>query len=156
MQTGDSLPETYPIDQSSAVIGSTPEQQSTDSAEASDANSESLTDEAGLDHDSQFEGEVDDDSLPELPITAFSPINFSITNRRIGDIFASYNEGELDTRPAFQRGYVWDRIKASRLIESVLLHVPLPLGPVDKPVLAPARSERLRRRHTHVATGVTS
>jgi hypothetical protein len=30
------------------------------------------------------------------------------------------------------------------------------LGPVDKPVLAPARSERLGRRDTHVATSVTS
>jgi hypothetical protein len=30
------------------------------------------------------------------------------------------------------------------------------LGPVDKPVLAPARSERLVRRDTHVATAVTS
>jgi hypothetical protein len=30
------------------------------------------------------------------------------------------------------------------------------LGPVDKPVLAPARSERLGRRDNHVATGVTS
>jgi len=30
------------------------------------------------------------------------------------------------------------------------------LGPVDKPVLAPARSERLGRRDTHVATGVTN
>ena len=30
------------------------------------------------------------------------------------------------------------------------------LGRVDKPVLAPARSERLGRRDTHVATAVTS
>jgi hypothetical protein len=30
------------------------------------------------------------------------------------------------------------------------------LGPVDKPVLAPARSERLGRRDTHVATVVAS
>jgi hypothetical protein len=30
------------------------------------------------------------------------------------------------------------------------------LGPVDKPVLAPARPERLGRCDTDVATGVTS
>jgi hypothetical protein len=30
------------------------------------------------------------------------------------------------------------------------------LGPVDKPVLAAARSERFVRRDTHVATAVTS
>jgi hypothetical protein len=34
--------------------------------------------------------------------------------------------------------------------------LPTALGPVDKPVLAPARSERLGRRDTHVATAVTS
>jgi hypothetical protein len=32
----------------------------------------------------------------------------------------------------------------------------LQLAPVDKPVLAPARSGRLGRRDTHVATAVTS
>ena len=73
------------------------------------------------------EAELDDDSNGELPSTAFSPVNFNVTTRRISDIFASFNDKELDTTPAFQRGYVWDKIKASKLIESVLLHVPLPL-----------------------------
>lgn len=75
----------------------------------------------------EFEAESDDEGIGGLIGTAFSPINFNVTNRRIGDIFSSFNDGELETTPAFQRGYVWDRIKASRLIESVLLHVPLPL-----------------------------
>ncbi len=74
-----------------------------------------------------FEAEQDDDGLDDIPSTAFSPINFGVTTRRISDIFASFNDNELDTTPAFQRGYVWDKIKASKLIESVLLHVPLPL-----------------------------
>ena len=74
-----------------------------------------------------FEAEQDDDGLDGLPSTAFSPINFNVTTRRISDIYSSFNDNELDTTPAFQRGYVWDKIKASKLIESVLLHVPLPL-----------------------------
>lgn len=74
-----------------------------------------------------FEQEIDDEGADEAPTTAFSPINFQISTRRISDIFTSFNDGELDTTPAFQRGYVWDKIKASKLIESVLLHVPLPL-----------------------------
>lgn len=74
-----------------------------------------------------FEDEEEDDGTDELPSTAFSPINFNVTTRRISDIYASFNDRELDTTPAFQRGYVWDKIKASKLIESVLLHVPLPL-----------------------------
>ncbi len=74
-----------------------------------------------------FEAEQDDDGPDDLPSTAFSPINFNVTTRRISDIYSSFNDNELDTTPAFQRGYVWDKIKASKLIESVLLHVPLPL-----------------------------
>jgi hypothetical protein len=76
---------------------------------------------------SDFEREDEDDEPTDAISGAFSPISFDVTTRRIRDIFASYNEGELDTTPAFQRGYVWDRVRASRLIESVLLRVPLPL-----------------------------
>jgi len=35
--------------------------------------------------------------------------------------------GRLVLQPEFQRQYVWDRKKASRLVESVLLRVPLPI-----------------------------
>ena len=35
--------------------------------------------------------------------------------------------GEIDLNPDFQRKYVWDRAKATRLIESVLLRIPLPV-----------------------------
>lgn len=36
------------------------------------------------------------------------------------------NKHSLDLQPNFQRGYVWDNAKASRLIESILLGIPLP------------------------------
>lgn len=39
----------------------------------------------------------------------------------------SLQRGKLVLQPEFQRQYVWDRKKASRLIESVLLRVPLPI-----------------------------
>ena len=35
--------------------------------------------------------------------------------------------GKLDIQPDFQRQFVWDSVKASRLIESVLLDIPLPV-----------------------------
>lgn len=69
-------------------------------------------------------GESDDG--PIVP-NAFAPIDFDISTRRIRDLHRDYTEHDLDPRPAFQRGYVWDKGRASRLIESVLLHVPLPL-----------------------------
>jgi len=52
---------------------------------------------------------------------------FSTSTRRVRDLNSDYTNQELDPRPSFQRGYVWDLAKASRLIESVLLNVPLPL-----------------------------
>src|SRR6266480_43797 len=38
-----------------------------------------------------------------------------------------YKKGKLVLQPDFQRQFVWDRKKSSRLIESVLLSVPLPI-----------------------------
>lgn len=36
-------------------------------------------------------------------------------------------EPVLDLAPAFQRDYVWDNVRKSRLIESILLNIPLPM-----------------------------
>lgn len=36
-------------------------------------------------------------------------------------------EPVLDLAPSFQRGYVWDNVRKSRLIESILLNIPLPM-----------------------------
>ncbi len=46
---------------------------------------------------------------------------------RIGELFTEWKKGKLEVRPYFQRGFVWDIKKASRLIESVLLDVPIPM-----------------------------
>jgi hypothetical protein len=72
-----------------------------------------------------FDDDEDDDDL-EVP-GSFKPMVFDVSQRRVRDLVADYHNKELDPRPPFQRGYVWDRTKASRLIESVLLNVPLPL-----------------------------
>lgn len=71
-----------------------------------------------------FDDEDDDDV--EVP-GSFKPMVFDVSQRRVRDLVADYHNKELDPRPPFQRGYVWDRTKTSRLIESVLLNVPLPL-----------------------------
>jgi hypothetical protein len=53
-------------------------------------------------------------------------INFRKPDRKVKDLYGDYKTGDLDPRPSFQRGYVWDIKKASRLVESILLHVPIP------------------------------
>lgn len=75
-----------------------------------------------------LEGEESDDETFDLPKATFTPVNFSHGTRRILDLFRAYAvDKELDPRPSFQRGFVWDRNRATKLIESILLHVPIPL-----------------------------
>jgi hypothetical protein len=45
----------------------------------------------------------------------------------IESLYGKWKRGKLILQPEFQRQYVWDSQKASRLIESVLLSVPLPI-----------------------------
>lgn len=45
----------------------------------------------------------------------------------IDSLYRKWKDGDLDIQPDFQRGFVWDITKASRLIESILLDIPLPL-----------------------------
>jgi len=46
---------------------------------------------------------------------------------KIKQLYDDYKKGKLIVRPYFQRGFVWDIKKASRLIESILLKVPIPM-----------------------------
>jgi len=45
----------------------------------------------------------------------------------IDGLYKRWKRGKLVLQPDFQRQYVWDHAKASRLVESVLLSVPLPI-----------------------------
>ena len=49
------------------------------------------------------------------------------TDPEIESLYGKYKRGKLILDPDFQRRFVWDRTKASRLIESALLNVPLPI-----------------------------
>ncbi len=45
----------------------------------------------------------------------------------IGDLYTRYEDGRLNVHPEFQRYYVFDAARASRLVESVLMGVPIPV-----------------------------
>lgn len=45
----------------------------------------------------------------------------------IDSLYRKWKDGDLDIQPDFQRGFVWDITTASRLIESILLDIPLPV-----------------------------
>ncbi|WP_158583903.1 DUF262 domain-containing protein [Salinibius halmophilus] len=44
----------------------------------------------------------------------------------IGEVINLYSDGDLDIHPEFQRIYRWNDVQKSRLIESILLGIPLP------------------------------
>lgn len=77
-----------------------------------------------LEVDLPIEGEDEED---ESPFAHLTPLVFQTSARRIRDLQSDYAAKDLDPRPTFQRGYVWDLKKASKLIELVLLNVPLPI-----------------------------
>ena len=46
---------------------------------------------------------------------------------RISALYDDYKKGKLVLQPDFQRYFVWDKSKASKLIESAILGIPLPI-----------------------------
>lgn len=48
------------------------------------------------------------------------PFNLTLIKQMIDD-------GSLDLNPDFQRNFVWDTVRKSKLIESILLRIPLPM-----------------------------
>ncbi|OGH96097.1 MAG: hypothetical protein A2X43_10830 [Candidatus Margulisbacteria bacterium GWD2_39_127] len=45
----------------------------------------------------------------------------------ISSLHENYKDGDLILNPDYQRYYVWDRQKASNLIESIILNIPIPV-----------------------------
>ena len=71
----------------------------------------------GLDHD-------EDDSLGEYPIDTVLIRNES---RTVHDVLRRIEKGSFIMDPDFQRDFIWDADKQSKLIESVLMRIPLPV-----------------------------
>jgi hypothetical protein len=72
--------------------------------------------------------EEDVSSEASRPIKPWDPKQIRITtkNYTLREVFAQLEEGELDLAPDFQRSFVWHAKQQIRLIESILLGIPLP------------------------------
>lgn len=68
-----------------------------------------------------LEDEIDVNNLIKRKSIRYTPENYNI--RVLKDL---YENGELILHPPYQRNYVWDKTKASNLIESILLDIPIP------------------------------
>ena len=72
----------------------------------------------------------------ETPLEEEETVDVSIDKRvvytsqgdpEIDSLYRKYKKGKLNIQPDFQRHFVWDCKKSSRLIESALLEIPLPV-----------------------------
>jgi|GEM_PF-957519 len=81
-----------------------------------------MNEEEKLEFEDQEEEEQPTEILPkERRVYSDKP------DRSIFELYRQYQKGNLELRPEFQRLQVWDNSKSSRLIESVLLEVPIPV-----------------------------
>jgi len=69
----------------------------------------------------------EDAELPiEVPVSK-RKIFTDLADPQIDGLLGKFKRGKLVVQPDFQRQYVWDLVKASKLIESALLGIPIPI-----------------------------
>lgn len=81
-----------------------------------------------LDPDDELQIESEPENGDELELaTSQREVLTRPSDPQVRALHEKKKRGKLVLQPTFQRLYVWDRKKASRLVESVLLRVPLPI-----------------------------
>jgi hypothetical protein len=80
-------------------------------------------DEEQMEFDSPLEEETDEVVEPGDRNKIFTDQG----DPEIDSLYNKWKRGKLDIQPDFQRQFVWDTAKSSRLIESALLDIPLPM-----------------------------
>jgi len=73
------------------------------------------------------EGEEDNEEPPLHEAAGKRRIFTKTADPTVKDLYDRYKDGDLILQPDFQRYVVWDRVRKSRIIESLLLDVPLPI-----------------------------
>jgi hypothetical protein len=74
----------------------------------------------------EIEKSIDEDDEPVISADS-RRIYTDQSDPEIDSLYNKYKKGRLDIQPDFQRHFVWDPTKSSRLIESALLDIPLPV-----------------------------
>jgi hypothetical protein len=90
---------------------------------------ESIQDELGIDKEDVLSDEPRDVAITK----PFDPSAIKVGQRTMSvfQIMRKIDLGEIDLHPEFQRKFVWDQTRQSRLIESMLLRIPLPAFYLD-------------------------
>jgi hypothetical protein len=75
-----------------------------------------------LEFENPLEEEVESIDLPPGRRRVYTELG----DPEVEGLFRKFKRGKLIVQPDFQRQFVWDAVKASRLIESALLAIPIP------------------------------
>ena len=71
--------------------------------------------------------EVTENDDIAVDLSGRKKIDFSGKDSDIEGLYRQYQKGRLLIQPDYQRKYVWDAKKASLLIESILMNIPIPI-----------------------------
>ena len=72
----------------------------------------------------EFDQQLEEDTSP---ISSDRKIFTDKGDPEVDSLHGKWKRGKLILQPKFQRLFVWDTTKSSRLIESALLDIPLPI-----------------------------
>ena len=85
-----------------------------------------MTEQQAVDELEEVEGigDPDDENLGEYPLDTML---IRSENRTIHDVLRRIGQGQFIMDPDFQQDFIWPVDKQSKLIESVLMRIPLPV-----------------------------
>jgi len=80
------------------------------------------------------ESDIDGNDIPAVqPIKPYNVAKLKMEAKPLSVFQAlrKIEKGEIDLSPEFQRAFVWDELKQSRLLESIIIKIPLPAFYID-------------------------
>jgi hypothetical protein len=82
-----------------------------------------MTENEGLEFETPLEEEIETIEVPADKRKIYTELG----DPEVDSLYGKHKRGKLIIQPDFQRQFVWDTTKASRLIESALLDIPIPV-----------------------------
>ena len=63
----------------------------------------------------------------DIDLSSKRKFEYQPSDPEVSGLYSKYKHGRLIIQPSYQRKFVWDHKKASLLIESILLNIPIPI-----------------------------
>jgi hypothetical protein len=84
-------------------------------------------------HNTELSVEEEDVSSNNIPKEPYDVAKLNMENKQLSifQVLRKIEKKEINLSPDFQRAFVWDQTRQSRLIESILIRIPLPAFYLD-------------------------